>query len=110
MVFWHLLVSGTIQPRDPLRDGFRFFTVTHSAMVKRGLRRTRNASYIGAPSFKSWGLLDVPRAQTMRYAMSDQTSNRNDAADRKFHIHEDVMAVIFGLTPVIIVFYLLTVN
>jgi hypothetical protein len=48
--------------------------------------------------------------KTMRYAMSDQTSNRNDAANRKLHIHEDLIAVIFGLTPVIIVFYLLTVK
>jgi hypothetical protein len=44
-------------------------------------------------------------------AMSDQTSNRSDAASRKRHIpFEDVVAVIFGLTPAIIVFYLLTVN
>jgi hypothetical protein len=42
-------------------------------------------------------------------AMSDQTSNRSDAASRKRHIPEDVIAVTFGLTPVI-VFYLLTVN
>jgi hypothetical protein len=40
--------------------------------------------------------------------MSDQTSNRIDAASRKLHIPEEVVAVIFGLTPVIIVFYLLT--
>jgi hypothetical protein len=52
----------------------------------------------------------VYRAEPMRYAMSDQTSLRNDAANRKLHIHEDLIAVIFGLTPVIIVFYLLTVN
>jgi len=45
----------------------------------------------------------------MRYAMSDQTSNRNDAANRKLHIPEEVLAVIIGLIPVI-VFYLLTVN
>jgi hypothetical protein len=46
----------------------------------------------------------------MRYAMSDQTSNRKDAVSRKFLIPEEVVAVIFGLTPVVIVFYLLTVN
>jgi len=37
----------------------------------------------------------------MRYAMSDQTSNRNDVASWRLHIpFEDVVAVIFGLTPV----------
>jgi len=48
--------------------------------------------------------------------MSDQTSNRNNAADIKLHTpFQDVLwavgilAAIFGLTPVI-VFYLLTVN
>jgi hypothetical protein len=46
----------------------------------------------------------------MRCAMNDQTSNRKDAASRKLLIPEEVFAVIFGLTPVVIVFYLLTVN
>jgi hypothetical protein len=49
------------------------------------------------------------RAEPMRDAMSDQTSNRNDVASRKLHIPEEVVAVIFGLIPVI-VFYLLTMN
>jgi hypothetical protein len=47
----------------------------------------------------------------MRYAMNDQTSNRKDAASRMFHIpFEDVVAMIIGLTPFMIVFYLLKVN
>jgi len=43
------------------------------------------------------------------FAIADQTSNRNDAASRKLHIPEEVLAVIIGLIPVV-VFYLLTVN
>jgi hypothetical protein len=55
------------------------------------------------------------RAETMRSAMSDQKSDQN-AADRKLHLpFQDVLwavgilAVIFGLTPVIVL-YLLTMN
>jgi hypothetical protein len=53
---------------------------------------------------------------TMRSAMSDQKSDQSDAADRKLRLpFQDVLwavgilAVIFGLTPVIVL-YLLTMN
>ena len=75
-------------------------------MVNRRLRRIRNASYIA-----DLRLIRCTAQKTMRYAMSDLTSNRNDVASWRLHIpFEDVVAVVFGLTPSIIVFYLLTVN
>jgi hypothetical protein len=56
------------------------------------------------------------RAETMRSAMSDQKSDQGNATDRKLHLpFQDVLwavgilAVIFGLTPVIVL-YLLTMN
>jgi hypothetical protein len=56
------------------------------------------------------------RAETMRSAMSDQKSDQSNAADRKLRLpFQDVLwavgilAVIFGLTPVIVL-YLLTMN
>jgi hypothetical protein len=56
------------------------------------------------------------RAETMRSAMSDQKSDQGNAANRKLHLPlQDVLwavgifIVIFGLTPVIVL-YLLTMN
>jgi hypothetical protein len=56
------------------------------------------------------------RAEAMRLAMSDQKSDQSNAADRKLRLpFQDVLwavgilAVIFGLTPVIVL-YLLTMN
>jgi len=54
------------------------------------------------------------RAETMRSAMSDQKSDQGNAADRKLPFQDvlwavGILAVIFGLTPVIVL-YLLTMN
>jgi hypothetical protein len=58
------------------------------------------------------------RAETMRSAMSDQKSDQGNATDRDMKLHlpfQDVLwavgilAVIFGLTPIILL-YLLTMN
>jgi len=53
-------------------------------------------------------------AETMRSAMSDQKSDQGNAADRKLPFQDvlwavGILAVIFGLTPVIVL-YLLTMN
>jgi hypothetical protein len=85
-------------------------------MVNRWLRWPRKARYVASPSLKILRLLDVPDKAT-GYAMTDQTSDRDSAADgKKLQLPfldvlwaVGILGAIFGLTP-IIVFYLLTIN
>jgi hypothetical protein len=85
-------------------------------MVNRWLRWPRVARYVASPSLKIERILDVPDKST-GYAMTDQTSDRDSAAEgKKLQLPFPdilwavaVLGAIFGLTP-IIVFYLLTIN